>query len=115
MTAAQQVLIAGPSWVGDMVMAHSLVQVLRQRDPQARIDMLAPAWTHALLKHMPGTDRAIEMPLGHGRLALEQRYRLGKALASYGYDRAIVLPNSFGSAWDLRRAGMPGSLGYRPI
>ena len=35
------ILIIGPSWVGDMVMAQTLFQCLRQRHPDCQIDVLA--------------------------------------------------------------------------
>ena len=47
---------------------------------------------------MPEVRHAIEMPLGHGKFALCERYRLGKALRNQ-YDMAIVLPNSLKSAF----------------
>ena len=36
------ILIVGPSWVGDMVMAQTLFQCLRLRYPDCQIDVLAP-------------------------------------------------------------------------
>jgi heptosyltransferase-2 len=94
----QRLLVVGPSWVGDMVLAHSLFQVLKQRHPEARLDVLAPAWTHPLLARMPEVDGAIAAPFVHGRLDLGARRRLGRELRARHYDRAIVLPNSFKSA-----------------
>jgi lipopolysaccharide heptosyltransferase II len=35
-------LIVGPSWVGDMVMAQSLLKILKQREPERALDVLAP-------------------------------------------------------------------------
>jgi len=81
-----------------MVLAHSLFQVLRRRDPGAQIDVLAPAWTLPLLARMPEVHEGIALPFGHGDLKLGGRWRLGRALRARGYDRAIVLPNSFKSA-----------------
>jgi len=62
---------------------------------------------------MPGTGRAVEMPLGHGRLALLERYRIGRQLAADGYDQAIVLPNSLKSALIPWHAGIPRRTGFR--
>ncbi len=36
------ILIIGPSWVGDMMMSHSLYQTLKQQYPQCEIDVMAP-------------------------------------------------------------------------
>jgi len=81
-----------------MVLAHSLFQVLRRRDPGAQIDVLAPAWTLPLLARMPEVREGIALPFAHGELKLGARWRLGRALRARGYDQAIVLPNSFKSA-----------------
>ncbi|MDX1451821.1 MAG: lipopolysaccharide heptosyltransferase II [Oleiphilaceae bacterium] len=94
----QQILVIGPSWVGDMVMAQSLFKALRQRDPDCQIDVLAPAWSQPIINAMPEVRAAIDMPVGHGVFGFGERRRIGHALRATGYDRAIVLPNSWKSA-----------------
>ncbi|OOF49701.1 lipopolysaccharide heptosyltransferase II [Rodentibacter genomosp. 1] len=91
------ILVIGPSWVGDMMMSHSLYQQLKIQYPHCNIDVMAPNWCKPLLARMPEVRNAIEMPLGHGTFALGERYRLGKALRGR-YEMAIVLPNSLKSA-----------------
>ncbi|TNH05070.1 lipopolysaccharide heptosyltransferase II [Testudinibacter sp. TR-2022] len=93
-----RILVIGPSWVGDMMMSHSLYQVLKQRDPDCVIDVMAPNWCRPLLARMPEVNQAIAMPIGHGSFALGERYRLGKSLRNR-YDQAIILPNSLKSAF----------------
>ncbi len=101
-----------------MVMAQSLFKVLIHRFPGATIDVLAPGWTLPLLERMPEINDAIDMPLGHGRIGLGIRYRLGKRLRNRGYHLSIVLPNSFKSAlvpfWAKipRRTGFVGEMRY---
>lgn len=92
------ILIIGPSWVGDMMMSHSLYQQLKIQYPNCNIDVMAPNWCKPLLARMPEVRKAIEMPLGHGSFELGTRYRLGKSLREQ-YDMAIVLPNSLKSAF----------------
>ena len=53
-----------------MVMAQALFKSLKQEHPQATIDVLAPAWTRAILQRMPEVTEAIVMPVGHGELSL---------------------------------------------
>ncbi len=112
------ILVVGPSWVGDMMMAQSLFKVLKQRDPASRIRVLAPGWTRPLLERMPEVEDSIEMPLGHGRLGLLQRRNLGRRLRASGFGQTIVLPNSWKSTlvpyWaDIpRRTGWLGELRY---
>jgi heptosyltransferase-2 len=52
-----KILIVGPSWVGDMVMAQTLFQCLKQRHPQCEIDVLAPEWSRPILERMPEVRR----------------------------------------------------------
>lgn len=115
---AQHILVIGPSWVGDMVLAQSLFMVLRQHHPDARLDVLVPAWTLPLLARMPEVNDGIALPFGHGELRLGERLRLGRSLRGRRYDRAIVLPNSFKSAIvpfvarARQRSGFVGELRY---
>lgn len=105
-------LIVAPAWVGDMVMAHVLVQVLRQQTADAEIHLLAPPVTAPLGWRMPGVAEVHELPIGHGELALWRRRRLGLALRSLGFDAAYVLPNSFKSALLPWWARIPKRIGW---
>ncbi|RDI44597.1 lipopolysaccharide heptosyltransferase II [Aquicella lusitana] len=109
----QKILIIGPAWVGDMVMAQCLFKLLKQRDAHVIIDVLAPAWTFSLLQRMPEVSQAIEMPLTHGELNLKCRRQIAKSLRSRAYDQAIVLPNSFKSALVPWLARIPKRTGWR--
>lgn len=108
-----RILIIGPSWVGDMVMAQALFKVLRQTRPGCQIDVLAPVWSRPLLDRMPEVANAIDMPVGHGEVGLGKRWRLGRELKAGRYDQVIVLPNSFKSALVPLFAGIPHRTGWR--
>lgn len=110
---ASRILVVGPAWVGDMVMAQALYKLLRQREPDCVIDVLAPAWSLPLLARMPEVRRGIEVPLGHGEFGLLKRYRLGKRLRSEHYDRAIILPRSLKAALVPFFARAKKRTGYR--
>lgn len=110
--SGRRILVVGPSWVGDMVMAHSLFQLLKKRNPGGVIDVLAPAWSRPLLERMPEVRRAIDMPVGHGELNLGARWRLGRSLKDQ-YDQAVVLPNSLKSALVPLFAGIETRIGWR--
>ena len=117
-SASGAVLIVGPSWVGDMVMAQSLFKLIKERSPDLSIDVLAPSWSSPLLRQMSEVRKAIEMPIGHGVVALGKRRRLARSLGGAQYQQAIVLPRSFKSAlvpwWARipRRTGYLGELRY---
>jgi heptosyltransferase-2 len=114
----QKILIVGPSWVGDMVMAQSLFITLKQISPDCVIDVLAPAWSRPILARMPQVRSSIDMPVGHGSLMLGERRRLGHQLREERYDQAILLPNSLKSAlvpWFAKipvRTGWKGEMRY---
>lgn len=110
---SQRILIIGPSWVGDMVMAQALFMQLAAQYPGALIDVLAPAWTKPLLARMPQVHQGLDMPLGHGELGVGKRWRLGRQLAATRYHQAIVLPNSLKSALIPWFAGIPLRTGWR--
>ncbi len=106
------ILIIGPSWVGDMVMAQSLFIALKQQHPDCDIDVLAPAWTRPLLERMPQVRAAIDMPVTHGMFAWKTRRQLGLSLRGR-YQQAIVLPNSWKSALIPWFARIPKRTGWR--
>ena len=110
--AVARILIVGPAWVGDMIMAQCLFKVLRARHPDAAIDVLAPPATLPLLDFMPEVRRAIEMPFRHGELALAGRRALGRGLRREGYDIAIVVPRTLKAAAIAYWAGVPVRIGH---
>ena len=105
-------LVIGPAWVGDMVMSQSLFRLLRQRDPDAVIDVVAPPWSAPLIERMQEVRRAIPLAAGHGQLALGTRWQLSRRLRGEAYGRAIVLPRSFKSALVPFFAGIPRRTGF---
>lgn len=107
-----KILVLGPAWVGDMVLAQSLFKTLKAQQPDALIDVAAPAWTLPLLQRMPEVHEAIALPFKHGQLALAQRIRFGKSLRRCGYSQAILLTNSFKSALLPWAAGIPRRTGF---
>ncbi|MGE4110539.1 MAG: lipopolysaccharide heptosyltransferase II [Burkholderiales bacterium] len=107
------ILVVGPSWVGDTVLSQPMLRLLAQRHPGAAIDYLAPPWTLPLLARMPEVRRGLANPFGHGALQLGARRRLGRELGAAGYSLAVVLPNSWKSALVPWFAGIPSRTGFR--
>ena len=105
--------IVGPSWVGDMVMSQSLYSVLKQKHPNSKIDVLAPAWCKPILERMPEVNQAIEMPIGHGEFNLKRRWQLANKLSGNQYNHALVLPNSAKSALIPFFAGIKNRTGWK--
>ena len=106
------ILLVGPSWVGDMVMAASLIESLRTRDPGRPIDVIAPPAALPIARLIRGVRRTIPLGLGHGELGLMARWRAGRALRGEGYGTAIILPRAFKAAIVPFAAGIPERIGY---
>ncbi len=109
---SERILVVGPSWVGDMVMAQSLFATLR-RTVGADVDVIAPAWSLPLIGRMPEVREAVEIPLDHGEFRWSLRRRLGITLRERAYTRSIVLPRSWKSALVPWHARIPVRTGYR--
>ncbi len=95
---AEKILILGPAWVGDMVLAQSLFKTLKANNPDCIIDVAAPAWTLPLIDRMPEVNKGIALPFKHGQFVLLERIKFGISLRHQGYTQAIILTNSFKSA-----------------
>jgi len=106
-------LVIGPSWVGDMVMAQSLFRLLKDRRPDLQIDVIAPTWSLPVLARMPQVHNAIALSVAHGELALRKRRQLGAQLKGSEYSQAIVLPRSLKAALVPWFAGIPQRTGFR--
>ena len=106
------VLVVGPAWVGDMVLAQPLVATLV--DTGATVHVLAPVATAPVAERMPGVDTVHRLRVEHGRLGLGERRRVGRALRAHRFAQAFVLPNTFKSAlvpWFARVPRRTGWLG----
>jgi len=106
------ILIIGPSWVGDMVMAQTLFICLKHQHPSCNIDVLAPEWSRPILERMPEVRQALSFPVGHGVLDLASRRRVAQGLRGQ-YQQAILLPNSLKSALVPFLAGIPKRTGWK--
>src|SRR6185312_604960 len=106
-----ELLIVGPSWLGDAVMMGALVRRLKAERPARHITVLTPAHLEDLAARLPGVDATLVNPFGHGALRLAERLRFGRSLGGR-FDAAIVLPHSWKSALIPLFAGAPRRTGF---
>ena len=106
-----KVLVVAPAWVGDMVMAHTLVPGLVAQG--AEVHFLAPPSTAQLAERMPGLAAIHRNAARRGRLDLRSRLDAAQRLRRHRFDQAIVLPGSFKSALTPALAGIPKRTGFR--
>jgi heptosyltransferase-2 len=107
----KNILVVAPAWLGDMVMAHSMLQVVKQHYPRARLTILAPQATLQITELMPEINERILMPDQHGQFNLKTRFKLACQLRAKKFDLAYVLPNTWKSALIPFLAGIPQRVG----
>ena len=93
-----KILIVAPAWVGDMVMMHALCRLLKQRHPEAVIDLVASPLTAPLAEMMPAVRQAHVLDVPHRKFGLSARWKLGLRLRSEAYDQSIVITRAWKAA-----------------
>jgi len=106
----QRILVVAPNWIGDALMAQPLLVRLKQSG--AAIDVIAPEWVAPVMRRMAEVDHVVAAPFRHGPLQLGARWRFGRELRRRGYDKAVVLPNTWKSALVPFFARIPQRIGY---
>ncbi len=106
------ILVVGPSWIGDMVMAQSLIKVVKIKQPEVAIDVLVPKWSLGILARMPEVRDGIALDVKHGELGFGARYQTGKSLRAKQYKQAFVLPKTLKSALVPYFANIPVRTGF---
>jgi heptosyltransferase-2 len=108
---SDELLIVGPSWLGDAVMMGALVARLKAARPERRVVVLTPAHLESLVRRLPGVDEVLINPFAHGALKLGARVRFGWNLRGR-FGEAIVLPHSWKSSLVAFFAGIPRRTGF---
>ncbi len=111
MLEPRNILVRGPNWTGDLVMATPSFRALRERFPAARITLLLRTGLKELLAGAPWFDELLEMQSYHG--GARALLREAVSLRRRRFDLGVCLPDSFSSALLLRLAGVRPCLGYR--
>jgi heptosyltransferase-2 len=104
----QRLVILAPNWLGDAIMALPAMADVRRRSPHASIVVAARPAIAPLFHMVPGVNDVIAFvprPAGWREAAAQLRGR--------GFEAALLLPNSFQSAFVSARAGIPERWGYR--
>ena len=106
--SALEILVRGPNWTGDLVMATAGFRALRAGLPEAHITLLAPAPLLPLLAGAPWFDAALPLDAGRGGMLREARTLRRRAR----FDLGLCLPDSFEAALRMRLAGVRRVVGY---
>jgi heptosyltransferase-2 len=100
-SAVRRVLVLSPNWLGDAVMALPALADVRRRFTSARLVVAARKSVADLFRLTPLVNEVVVL----------ERPEV-PALSAQQADIAILLPNSFKSAWLVRRAGIAERWGY---
>ena len=105
-TTVSRLVIRPPNWIGDAVLAMPAMAALRRHFPDAHLAVAAVPTVAALFREDTEVrpDDVIEL-VGGSREHVA-------ALRTGRFDLGVLFPNSFRSAWLLRRAGVPARWGY---
>lgn len=106
-------LVISPNWIGDAVMAQPLLRLLKERQPERPIDVLAPSWVAPVWRAMREVAEVIEAPFRHGKLQWGERRAFAAQLRTRGYADAYVLPNTLKFALIPWMARIPKRVGYQ--
>lgn len=109
---ARRTLILAPNWLGDAVMALPAVAGLRRQHPDDHLIAAARPAVAPLFEMVEGIDQVVRVPAGRAWSSSDLRGEAA-AIAAARPDLAILLTNSFRTAWVIRRAGVPERWGVR--
>jgi heptosyltransferase-2 len=107
-----RVLVLSPNWLGDAIMALPAIGDVRRRFPRARLMVAARRSIASLFTMSPHVNEVIPLDWSGGLSAQRSRRADIAALRSLGAEVAVLLPNSFASAWLVRRARIHERWGY---
>jgi heptosyltransferase-2 len=109
--SAREILVRGPNWTGDLIMATPGFRALRAGFPDARITLVVQAELRPLLDGAPWFDAVLT--LASARKSLAALLHEGRALRRHArFDLGLCLPDSFEAALLMRLAGVRHSVGY---
>jgi heptosyltransferase II len=94
------IIVLAPNWLGDAIMALPAIRDVRRHFAGQPLSIAARPSIGAVFRAVPGIDRIII--LGPEKESSQLKADIG-----------ILLPNSFRSAWILKRAGVKERWGYR--
>ncbi len=100
MSAARRVMVRPPNWLGDAVMALPALGAIRRHFADSHLTIAAVPSIAPVFREdqAAAPDRVIDLPTGsRAAIALIEGER---------FDVAVLLPNSFRSAWQVWRAGV---------
>jgi heptosyltransferase-2 len=104
--------IVAPNWLGDAVMALPLIADIRRGWAETHLTVAARPSVAPLFQMVDAVDDVVVLK-GGGGLGAIRSVGANAGLLRSGFDAALLLPNSFLSAWTVSRAGINERWGFR--
>ena len=98
MTDQRSLLVLAPNWLGDAVMALPAIADLKRHFADRSLIVAARSSVSSLFTMVPGVVQVVSPDM--------------RAIRAAHSSVAVLFPNSFASAWLVRRAGVPERWGY---
>jgi heptosyltransferase II len=106
---SQRIVVRLPNWLGDIVMAMPALAAIRRHFAGETLAVAAPAAFAGLCRALPGVDEVTPLE-GRGVWAIGAHV---EALRAGRFETVVLLTNSFVSALEAQRAGIPERWGVR--
>ncbi len=97
--SSRRILVVLDFSVGDIVMNHTLLCLLKQHEPDLEIDVIAPPMAQGLIKRMPEVRKHFSLDVRSIRLLSRKWLNACLDLRGEGYRQAILIPRSTSAAW----------------
>ncbi len=111
--SANRILVVMPNWLGDGVMATPMLRALAGLYPHAHIATLSKPLIAPVVSGLPYVHACKLYPIKkNGKKSAIDHVATSLWVRQEEFDLAILLPNSFRSAWMIWRAGVTHRLGY---
>src|SRR5438094_4152269 len=105
----EKILIRGPNWVGDAVLAIPAMKAVRALFADAEITLLVRPFVAGLYAAAPFIDKVWSEAKPS---SLADWIRITRDIRNRQFDIALLLPNSFESALMMLLGGVPQRIGY---
>ena len=111
-TPVQRLLLVAPNWLGDALLATTLIRAVKAQRPQLHLAALAVPRAAEVLRGNPHVDELIVYDERGSDRGWFAKHRLARRLRRGAFDAALLVRPSFSRAALLWWAGIPRRVGH---
>ena len=113
--SSSRILVVSDFSVGDIVMNHTLLRLLKQHEPGLEIDVIAPPMAQGLIERMPEVRKHFPLDVRSTRLLSREWLNACSDLRGEGYQQAILIPRSTSAAWLILFSKIKIRTGFKQV